>query len=79
MEDLKEAKPAVVEGQYEYGLFLLDGNIDDELNKLGSDGWQAFGFIPQPVDGTGRQKILVPCHRPKRLIVSPNGNGIGLM
>jgi hypothetical protein len=79
MDEVKEIKPGVLEGKYEYGLFLLDGNIDKELNKLGDEGWIAFGFIPQQPDATGQQKVLVPCHRPKRLIANPNGNGIALL
>lgn len=68
--------PATIPGQLEYEVFILSGNINEELNKLGLEGWTAFGLLPQPVDASGAQRIMVPCHRPRRLIQSAAGNGV---
>jgi hypothetical protein len=33
--------PATVAGQVEYELFMVAGNLTEELNKLGAEGWVA--------------------------------------
>lgn len=70
---------ATIAGKYEYSLFILSGMIDKELDKIGDEGWIAFGFVPQPPGPTGAQNVLVPCYRPKRVIASPHGHGVGLL
>lgn len=75
MTDSLDTAPAPTAVEYE--LFMLSGNINAELNKLGADGWEAFAFIPQPPTLEG-QKVLVPCRRLARL-VGAAGNGVALL